>query len=320
MVIFFVSVAICLILLLWSADRFVEGAAATARHYGFPSLLIGMLIIGFGTSAPEMLVSVLSARQGNPGIALGNAYGSNITNIALILGLTALIAPITVQSQILRKELPILCGTTLLAIWQLRDNRVSTVDAAVLLFLFVCFIGWSIFAAIHRKSDSFAGEVQQKMTAHSLPIHQALFWMVAGLVLLVVSSRILVWGAVNLAKEFGVSDLIIGLTIIAIGTSLPELASSIAAIRKGEHDIAFGNVIGSNIFNTLAVVGLAGMVSPMGVDRDVFARDLPVMTILTFSLFVVGYGFRGTGRINRFEGFVLLSSFVAYITFLVWTA
>lgn len=314
----FFSLVFGLALLVWSADRFVEGSAATARHFGMPPLLIGMVIVGFGTSAPEMVVSALASSQGNPGIALGNAYGSNITNIALILGLTALISPIAVHSQVMRRELPILTMVTGLAAWQIRSGDISRVDALVLLAVFAGVMGWTIWQGMHEKDDALGREVEQELADHTMGLRRAMFWLLVGLVLLIVSSRALVWGAVEIARGFGVSDLVIGLTVIAVGTSLPELASSLIATRKREHDIALGNVLGSNLFNTLAVVGIAGAIHPMAVGPEVFNRDVLVMGALTLSLFVFGYGFRGPGRgrINRFEGALLLLSFLGYSAFL----
>ncbi len=309
-----------LALLVWSADRFVDGSAATARHFKMPPLLIGMVIVGFGTSAPEMVVSALAASQGNPGIALGNAYGSNITNIALILGITALISPIAVHSQVLRKELPILTAVTGLAAFQLWDNDISRADALVLLSLFGVLMGWTIRQGMMKKADTLGREMEQELEVSTLGLRQAVIRLVVGLVLLIASSRILVWGAVEIAHGFGVSDLIIGMTIVAVGTSLPELASSIIASRKGEHDIALGNVLGSNLFNTLAVVGIAGVIHPLAVGPEVFSRDIMVMAALTLSLFLIGYGFRGgAGRINRFEGMALLACYVGYTAYLVRT-
>lgn len=304
-----------LILLVWSADKFVEGSATTASHFGMPPLLIGMVVVGFGTSAPEMAVSALAASQGNPGLALGNAYGSNITNIALILGITALLAPIAVHSQVMRKELPILILVTAFAGWQLWDGDLSRMDAIGLILVFLLLIGWSIFQGIRQPNDALAKEMTEEI--HAMPLRKALLWLVVGLLLLIVSSRILVWGAVDLATMFGISDLVIGLTIVAVGTSLPELASSIIAARKGEHDLALGNILGSNLFNTLAVVGIAGLIAPMSVAPEVLTRDLPVMAALTVVLFAMCYGFRGPGRINRFEGSALLLAFVAYTVYLL---
>lgn len=306
-----------LALLAWSADRFVAGSSATARHFGMPPLLIGMVIVGFGTSAPEMVVSALAATQGNPGIALGNAYGSNITNIALILGLTALISPITVHSQVLRKELPILTAVTALAAYQLWDGELTRVDSLVLLGVFTVLMTWIVWQGVSKKPDALGSEIERELEVGAMPIGQAVFWLVIGLILLIASSRMLVWGAVEIALSFGVSDLIIGLTIVAVGTSLPELASSLIAVRKGEHDIAVGNVLGSNLFNTLAVVGIAGTIHPMSVAPELLSRDILVMAALTVSLFVICYGFRGPGRINRFEGLALLACYVGYNVYLV---
>lgn len=303
--------------LVWSADRFVDGAAASASHFGLPPLLVGMLVVGFGTSAPEMVVSATAALEGNPGLALGNAYGSNIANIALILGLTALISPIAVDSRILRKELPLLVVLTLLCGGLLVDEFLSRGDALALMALFSLAMGWLIRQGLQQGSDSFADEMTGELARHPMPLAKALFWLLVGLILLVASSRLLVWGAVGMAQGFGVSDLIIGLTIVAIGTSLPELASSLMAIRKGEHDIALGNVIGSNIFNTLAVVGIAAGIHPLKVDPLVLSRDWMVMMALTLAIFIFGYGFKRPGRINRLEGGLLLSVFIGYTGYLV---
>lgn len=313
------AIVVGLAALVWGADRFVVGAATTAKYFGVPPLLIGMLIVGFGTSTPELLVSGIAAYQGNPGLALGNAYGSNIANIALILGLTALISPIAVQSQVLRVELPILILVTLGAVWQLLDGQVSKMDAVVLLVVFAILVSWSIWISARRSKDALAVEIEAELTTHKMPIRVAVVWLIVGLSILIVSSRALVWGAVEIATSFGVSDLIIGLTILAVGTSLPELASSLIAARRGEHDIALGNVLGSNLFNTLAVVGIAGMIRGIDCDRILLIRDIPVMVGLTIVLFVFGYGFRGQGRINRFEGLILLASFIIYSVYLVWS-
>ena len=306
-----------LAVLVWSADRFVEGSASTARHFGMPSLLIGMVIVGFGTSAPEIVASTISSLKGNPGIALGNAYGSNITNIALILGITALINPVSVHSLILKKELPVLTAVTALAAYQIYDGNLSRMDATVLMAVFTLLMLWAIREGLTNKPDLLGTEVERQLAVHAMPLRPALFWLVVGFVCLVASSRILVWGAVEIATAMGVSDLIIGLTVVAVGTSLPELASSIIAARKGEHDIAIGNVIGSNLFNTLAVVGIAGLIHPMEVVQEVFSRDILTMGALTLSLFVVGFGFRGPGRINRLEGGVLFLAYLGYTSWLV---
>lgn len=314
-----IAMIVGLALLVWSADRFVAGSAAVARHFGMSALLIGMVIVGFGTSAPEMVVSALASFQGNPGIALGNAYGSNITNIALILGLTALLSPIAVHSQVLRKELPVLIAVTALAAFQLFDGELSRLDAVILLIVFLILMTWTVMQGMQQKADPLAAEIEQEFANQTLALKPAIIWLVVGLVMLIISSRLLIWGAIDVAMALGVDELIIGLTIVAVGTSLPELASSLIAIRKKEHDIAIGNVLGSNLFNTLAVVGIAGVISPLSVPAEVLTRDITVMAGLTVLLFVFGYGFRHPGHINRLEGGVLLLIFMAYTSYLVTT-
>ncbi len=308
-----------LLLLLWSSDRFVDGSSRTAKYFGMPPLLIGMIIIGFGTSAPEMVVSTFAALQGNPGIALGNAYGSNIANIALILGITAMIGPIRVHSAILRKELPILTLVTGISILLLMDLYLSFWNALYLLVLFAFLMTWSIIQGIKKNPDTLAIQVEKSLVS-DFSLKKSLWMLVSGLAVLIVSSRLLVYGAVEIARYFEVSDSIIGLTVVAVGTSLPELAASIIAAKKGEPDIAIGNVIGSNLFNTLGVVGIAGMIHPFAVESTIVYRDMTLMALLTVSLFVIGYGFRGRkGRINRFEGTFLVFIYLIYTSYLIKT-
>ncbi|MCB9096639.1 MAG: calcium/sodium antiporter [Aliarcobacter sp.] len=308
-------------ILVWSADKFVEGAASTAKHLGMPSLLIGILIVGFGTSAPEMVVSAIAAMEGNPGLALGNAIGSNIVNIALILGITAIVAPITVNSKIVRKEIPLLLLIVLFSGYLLFDNTLTFVEGIVLLVGFFSLIGWSIYAAIKGKGDALESEMDDELIEHEMSLKAGILWLVLGLVLLIASSRLLVWGAIGVATEFGVSDLIIGLTIVALGTSLPELAASVIAARKGEHDIAIGNVVGSNMFNLLAVIGIAVVIAPMNnIPYEVLQRDWIIMLLLTIALLFMAYGFRNKeGKITRLEGFILVICYVAYNTYLGMT-
>lgn len=315
------AVIVGLLLLIWSADRFIDGAAAAAKHFGMPQLLIGIVIIGFGTSAPEMIVSALSAINGNPGIALGNAYGSNITNIGLILGFTALLIPLSVNSQVLKQELPMLIFVTALSAALIYDGDISRLDAIILLAVFTLYMAWTIWQGLSNKQDSLADDVQQEFEEQAeLPISKALLWIVIGLALLMLSSQSLVWGAVQIAQYFGVSDLIIGLTIVAVGTSLPELASSIAAARKGEADLAVGNIIGSNLFNTLAVVGIAGAISPMQAGEEIFTRDMTVMSAFTIALLIFGYGWKKNGSITRTKGLIFFIGYIAYNLYLIQTA
>ncbi|MCR8710692.1 calcium/sodium antiporter [Aliarcobacter butzleri] len=308
-------------ILVWSADKFVEGAASTAKHLGMPSLLIGILIVGFGTSAPEMVVSAIAAMEGNSGLALGNAIGSNIVNIALILGITAIIAPIAVNSKIVKKEIPILLIIVLFLGYLLFDNTLTFVEGVVLLVGFFILVGWSIYVAIKGKGDALESEINDELLEHEMSLRAGVIWLIVGLILLIASSRLLVWGAVGVATEFGVSDLIIGLTIVALGTSLPELAASIIAARKGEHDIAIGNVVGSNMFNILAVIGIAVVIAPMNIiSFEVLQRDWITMLLLTIALLFMAYGFKNKeGEITRLEGFILVVCYVAYNTYLGMT-
>jgi cation:H+ antiporter len=315
-----VSIVLGTALLLWSAGLFVSGAAALSSRLGVPPLVVGMVVVGFGTSAPEIVVSILAAVQGNPGLAFGNAYGSNITNIALILGVTALISPIVVASQVVRKELPILLGVTALAVVQMWDLELSRADAWVLMLVFGGVMVWTVWLALKVPDERMSDEISKELAAHTMSLGRSILCLVAGLVLLVVSSRALVYGAVEIAHSLGVSDLVIGLTVVAVGTSLPELASSVVAARRGEHDLAVGNVIGSNLFNTLVVVGIAGVIQPIEAEPLLLSRDLLVMSVLTVMLLVMSLGIKRQGRINRVEGLTLLVAYVGYTSYLMLTA
>lgn len=306
------------ILLVWSADRFVDGAAAVAKHLGLPSLVIGMVIVGFGTSAPEMVVSAMAAFDGNPALALGNGLGSNIVNVSLILGITAVIAPIVVNSKIIHKEIPLLMALSLLTGFFLWDLSLTFIESLILLAGFFVLIGWSIYAALNNKGDILESEIEAELAAHAMSLGKGIFWLAAGLAVLIGSSRILVWGSVEIAHLFGVSDLLIGLTIVALGTSLPELAASIVAVRKGEHDIAIGNVIGSNMFNLLAVIGIAGVIEPMhNLEPEVLWRDWPVMTGLMVLLLLLAFSSGKQHILSRFGGFILLGCYVGYNAYLI---
>ncbi|SFX11452.1 calcium/sodium antiporter [Marinospirillum alkaliphilum] len=310
MLLHLLAVAVGLILLVWSADRFVVGACVTAERIGVPVLVIGMLLMGFGTSAPEMLVSLQASLDDNPGLAVGNALGSNITNIALILGLTALLRPVVVGSTLIKRELPILLLITLLASALLFNLQLVFWKGLVLLLALVAFIGYSWWLAQQGKSDALLDEVNEVLQPMSQA--RAVFWLLLGLLVLVVSARLLVWGAVAIAQTLGVSDLVIGLTLVAIGTSLPELAASIAAARRNQADLVIGNVIGSNIFNLLAVLPIPALLVVGSLDPALVWRDLPVMLGLTLLLLVFAIGRQWQGRINRYEGVALLMCFVGY--------
>jgi cation:H+ antiporter len=305
------------VLLAWSADRFVVGASAMAYNLKVSPLVIGLTIVGLGTSAPEMLVSALASWQGNSGLAVGNALGSNIINTGLILGFTAMIIPLNVHSSILKRELPVLLLVMVAALLLLLDGTLGRLDGALLLTGMVVMLIWMIRLGRTAQTgeDPMSAEFADEIPT-TLSMGRAVFWLVIGGLVLLGSSRLLVWGAVSIAESMGVSDLVIGLTIVALGTSMPELAATVMSAIKGEHDIALGNVIGSNIFNLLVVLGLPGVINPATIDTEVLTRDYPVMIGLTLALFVMAYGFRGPGRINRVEGTLLVLAFCAYQTLL----
>ncbi|HGG58295.1 MAG TPA: calcium/sodium antiporter [Gammaproteobacteria bacterium] len=301
-----------LVLLVWSSDRFVDGASALAFHFGVSKLVIGLTVVGLGTSAPEMLVSAFAALGGNPALGIGNAIGSNIANIALILGVTALFFPLLAHSRIVRIELPILLGTTLFGGILVYNGFLSRLDGLLLLSMLAAVMVWLVRDSMRNKDDVMAEELASEVEV-GLSLREAALWFVVGLVVLLISARMLVWGAVIVAQALGVSDLVIGLTIVAVGTSLPELAASIAGARKGESDLVIGNVIGSNMFNLLGVMAIAGLISPSKIPADVLARDFPLMAGLTIALMLVAFSFRASERhIYRLEGAVLTGVFVVY--------
>jgi len=306
-------------LLIWGADRFVVGAAATAHRLGVSSLLIGLTVVGFGTSAPEIMVSISAAVSGASELAVGNALGSNIANIGLILGITALLMPLVVRSQTLRRELPMLLAITLLALMPFLDSHLSRFEGFALLSGLVLMLFWLVrLEATSDASDELKAEADAEIR-HDLTLKKAIVILLIGLVVLLTGSQLLVWGATGIAKTLGISDLVIGLTVVAIGTSLPELAASVSAVYKNEHDLAIGNVIGSNMYNLLAVMGVAGIIHPTTLNSAVLQRDFPVMIGLTVLLFAMSYGWRtGVKRIDRREGAALLLIFVVYQVYIIY--
>ncbi len=304
-----------LILLVWSADRFVIGAAATAKNFGMSPMLIGLTIVSFGTSAPEILVSIMASTSDAGELAIGNALGSNIANIALVLGITALIAPLPVKSGVLKKELPLLLGVTLLAGALLIDLKLGLIDSCILLISLIgCLYLFSRFQKNASTGDQI-GEEEEELPELKTSI--AAFWLITGLVILAGSSKLLVWGASEIAYSMGVSELIVGLTIVAIGTSLPELAASVASALKNHHDIAIGNVVGSNIFNLAAVMAVPGFISPIAMGSEVLYRDYAVMLGLTLTLMAFAL-WQKPPSISRFEGGLLATAYAGYL-FLLYT-
>ncbi|HSG52517.1 MAG TPA: calcium/sodium antiporter, partial [Rheinheimera sp.] len=307
-----IFVVVGLVLLIWSADRFVYGASSVARNLGVSPMIIGLTIVAMGSSAPEMLVSASAAWQGRLDTSVGNALGSNITNILLVIGAAALLKPIAVSSLTLKREYPLLVLCTLLGYYFIADNSLSRIEGILLLAAFISFIMLLVYWGKTAKADDpLVAEISAELPEPASGVKSVL-WVVAGLILLLASSQLLVHGAVTIARYAGMSDLLIGLTIIAIGTSLPELAASIIGILKGEDDLALGNIIGSNIFNILAVLGLGAVIGPAGLDPLAGSRDSYVMIAATIIMLLMSVRLGKVQRINRFEGALLLAGFVGY--------
>jgi cation:H+ antiporter len=302
-----------LVALVWSADRFVYGAAGLARNLGISPLIIGLTIIAMGSSAPEMMVAASASLSGAPNTAIGNAIGSNITNITLVLGITALLKPLLIGSATIRRELPMVLITTILAGVVLWDLKLEFYEGVILLLLFVITILTLTILALKRPNKDPLAEELNDEVPKDVPTWKAITWLVIGMIALPLSAHYLVGSAVVIAKYFGMSDLVIGLTIIAIGTSLPELAASITGVLKGEDDLAIGNIIGSNIFNILAVLSLPGILAPGAIDPAIIDRDFYYMLAATVALLIMAIGINGRpGRINRWEGGILVIGFITY--------
>ena len=305
------------ILLIWSADKFVLGASNTARSFSISPLIVGVVIVGMGTSAPEMLVSGMAAAEGNTGLSIGNAIGSNITNIGLMLGITALFYPLQIHSKLLKREMPVLIAIMALSYFILWDQELSFLDGLLLLSLMIAMLAFTIWEAKSNGEDNLSQEILDELP-EEIGKGEALKWLIIGILVLIGSSRLLVWGSVEVAEYFNVSDLIIGLTVVAIGTSLPELATTIAAARKKEFDLAVGNIVGSNMFNILGVMALPGLIHAGSFDAAVLTRDYPVMIGLTIALILFSIAWRKgkTGVLGRFEGGLLLAGYLAYMVWL----
>ena len=307
-IIFLIGLAV----LSWSADKFVYGASALAKNFGVSPMMIGLTIVAMGSSAPEIMVSASASFDGTPDLAVGNALGSNITNIALVLGITVLFKPLLVSSTTLKRELPLLLFVTLIAVVFLSDNVLSEIEGVTLITLFVLVLAvmaWLSFKV--EKNDPLIAETEDEIPSN-VATGSAIFWVIVGLIMLPLSAHFLVDSAVFIASYFGVSDLVIGLTIVALGTSLPELAASIAGVRKGEDDLVLGNIIGSNIFNILAVLAMPGLIIPGIVDSNASVRDSYVMLGLNVLLFIFCFNLRGNSKINRYEGGALVLAFFGY--------
>lgn len=303
-------------LLTWSANRFVDAAAELSARFGMPQFVIGMVVIGFGTSAPEMAVSALSAASGHSDLSLGNAYGSNIYNIAVILGVVALIKPIITRSSTSLISALLLIGVSLLSgflVWQ--GGEFSRIDALISLVAFGALLPISCYLDKKAGNDS-----SEDAPIEAGKVRHPWLWTVIGLSLLIASSHFLVWGAVDIARSLGVSELMVGLTVVAAGTSLPELASAIVSARKGQNDFVLGNIVGSNFFNTLAVVGVSGLIRPFSCEGGyVLSRDLWTMVALSASIALFCCNFRkfkSPAVISLGKGTLWLIAFAIYLFFL----
>jgi cation:H+ antiporter len=300
------------LLLVWGADRFVLGAGAAARNMGVSPLMIGLTIVSFATSLPEVLVSITASLQAAPGLAIGNAIGSNIANIGLVLGVTAVVCPIHLESATLRREIPALLAVTLLAAMLCMDGFLGRVDGYVLIGSLGLLMLWIVkLGFLSAATDPIRQEFEEEIPT-GVSMKSAVASLALGLVVLLAGANMLVWGAEEIARAVGVSDVIIGLTIVAVGTSLPELAVTVVSAMKNEHGLAIGNVIGSNMFNTLAVLGPAAAIYPIALQPKIMSFHLPVMIGATLVMFALTYDFSGRGKINRAEGLGLVAAFAAY--------
>ncbi len=305
-----------LILLIFAADKFILGAAALAKHLGVSTMLVGLIVVGFGTSAPEMVVSAIASFKGNSGLAMGNAIGSNITNIALVLGVGLLITPMQVKSKVIKREMPILLMVCLLALFLLLDLSLTFIDGIILL---VSMLGVTLLLGVlgvNESKDSYSEEIESEYDLN-IKISHAILFLLMGVVVLPLASQLMVIGATDIAQYFGVSDLVIGLTIVALGTSLPELAAIVASAAKKEHDLAIGNIVGSNIFNLLGVIGISGVINDNTFSRRFLMFDYLYMVILTVFLFIVSIYFVLKDRfVSRLIGLILVLLYSAYMIWL----
>ena len=313
MLMYSAAIVIGLSLLLWGADLMVIGASVTARKLGISPMLVGLTVVGFATSAPEILVAVAAALGGTPDLAIGNALGSNIANIGLIGGFTALLWPLTVFSQTLRREFPVMVAVSIVPVIFFIDGRLTRLEGVLLLATFAGFIYWIVQLGLHtRGHDAIEAEYASEIPT-DISQGGASTRIIVGLIALSSGAQALVWGSQAAALALGVSNMIIGLTVVAIGTSLPELVVSLASARKGEYGLAFGNIIGSNGFNSLAVIGIATVIAPMDLDPAAIRFHLPVMLAFTIVFFFMAYNWSGMIRVSRTAGALLLSGFIAYI-------
>lgn len=307
-----------LALLMWGADRFVHGAAAAARNLGVAPLLIGLTVVAFATSAPEILVSVVAATQGTPGLAVGNAIGSNIVNIGMVLGITALVRPISLESATLQREMPALLAVTLLTVSLFLDSYLSFVDGVVMLAGLVIVMAWLARLGMRSAANDPIKRDFEAEIPTNVSMTKSIVWLIVGLGTLLIGAELLVGGAVGIATELGVSNVVIGILVVAFGTSLPELAVSVASAIKGEYGLAIGNIVGSNIFNLLAVIGVAAALAPSALEPSVLSLHVFAMVAFTLVLYAMTYDYNGRAVLSRSEGLALLLAFIAYDTYVIY--
>lgn len=316
---YLLPILIAPILLAWGAERFVDGASALSMNLGVEPLMIGVLVMGFGTSLPEFLVAVFASFAGNPGLALGSAFGSNIVNIGIVLGLAAILSPVSVKSNVVKRELPLLILATAVVAYFVMDRQLLRGEATIIVVLFLSLLFYLSWDALRQRPEDEASSRQARFEKPDLTLSKSIGYLVIGLAIVAVSSAALVWGARGIVSNLGISEAVVGVIVLAVGTSLPELVVIVVAARRGSHGLAFGNIIGSNLFNTLAVVGTAGFIAPAAVDADLVSRDLPVMFGFTAALVVMAYGWgRRTGVINKVEAGVLLLAVACYLGYLAY--
>jgi len=312
-----VEVIAGLVLLIWGADRFVHGAAAGARNMGIAPLLIGLTVVAFATSAPEILVSVVASLRGEPGLAIGNAIGSNIVNIGLVLGCVALIKPIQLRSATLRREMPALLAVTLLTVSLFLDSFLSFIDGIVMLMGLIIVMIWLTRLGMRSAPSDPINQEYEDEIPKNVSTRIAIIWLLVGIGTLLVGAHLLVDGSIEIARILGVSEVVIGILLVAFGTSLPELAVSLVSAMKGEYGLAIGNIVGSNIFNLLAVIGVAATISPSSLAPSVLSLHIFVMVAFTLVLFAMTYDYDGKSELSRIEGIALLIAFIAYDTYVV---
>lgn len=314
------SLPIGFALLVFSSDKFVEGAAALANNLGVSHAIIGITIVGFATSSPEILISIFAALDGNSGIAVGNVIGSNIANTALILGTGAALYAIVIKRSLLLKETPILFVIMGVVLYMMLDRNISQIEGFILIIALIALMAWLTYSELKKPSIND----EDDDIPDDIPNKTAILWLIFGLLMMIGSSKLLIWGAVNIAQFMGISDLVIGLTIIALGTSLPELAATVSSVKKGQHDLAVGNVIGSNLFNLLAVLGIAAVITPIPIEHDALYRDMPVL-FASMGLFLLlcwlkpnttpnGY------TITQWGGRVLVLFYLVYQSYIIYSA